>query len=352
MRQKDDFSKPLVMWYLINRRELPWRKTTDPYHIWLSEIILQQTRISQGTAYFIKFINEFNNVFELAKADEEQVLKFWQGLGYYSRARNLHATAKRIAEEFNGRFPDTYSQLLSLKGVGDYTASAIASIAFNLPHATVDGNVYRVLSRFFGIPTPIDSLKGSKQFKALAQELLDPDQPGAHNQAVMELGALICTPKRPSCDLCPLEKKCFASLADQMDKFPVKQGKVKTKKRYFNYLVLDSADEFTKVRRRTGSDIWKHLYEFPLVESDGHTTDPTQVQAMVASEFELSEEYSIRKFNPKPVIHKLSHQELHTDFWVIQTNETPSETTSWNELSEHALPVLLQNFVDKYREQS
>lgn len=352
MRQKADFSKPLIMWYLINRRELPWRKTSDPYRIWLSEIILQQTRIAQGTSYFEKFIDEFGTVFELAGADEKKVLKLWQGLGYYSRARNLHATARKVAEELNGEFPNSYKGLLELKGVGDYTASAIASIAYKLPHAVVDGNVYRVLSRFFGIATPIDSLRGSKEFKALAQELLDPGEPGTHNQAVMELGALVCTPKNPKCDECPLQRNCFARLYDKTEQFPVKQGKVKTKKRFFNYLVLDASDRFTKIRKRTGSDIWKHLYEFPLVESQGHTTDPEQVQTMVARELDLSENYTLKKFNPKPVVHKLSHQELHADFWIIETDETTEGMTSWNELSQHALPVLLQRFVDKYRDLS
>jgi A/G-specific adenine glycosylase len=350
MRQKKDFSKPLIMWYLINRRELPWRKTADPYQIWLSEIILQQTRIAQGTAYFEKFIDEFPTVFELANADEKKVLKLWQGLGYYSRARNLHITARKIAEELNGEFPGSHKELLALKGVGDYTASAIASIAFELPHAVVDGNVYRVLSRFFGISTPIDSVKGSKEFKALAQDLLDPEQPGNHNQAVMELGALVCTPRGPKCDICPLKSNCFASLHGRSEEFPVKQGKVTTKKRYFNYLVLDAADGFTKIRKRTDSDIWKHLYEFPLVESDGYTTDPGQVQGMIAREFDLSDNYTLKKFNPEPVVHKLSHQELHTDFWVIKTDETTDGLTKWTELNEHALPVLLQKFVDKYRD--
>jgi A/G-specific adenine glycosylase len=352
MRQKEDFSKPLIMWYLINQRDLPWRKTTDPYHIWLSEIILQQTRIAQGTSYFEKFIDEFEDVFELARADERKVLKLWQGLGYYSRARNLHAAARKIALEHNGQFPSTYKSLLELKGVGDYTASAIASIAFKLPHAVVDGNVYRVLSRYFGISTPIDSSKGAKEFKNLAQELLDPDRPGTHNQAVMELGALVCTPKSPKCSLCPLQTNCFASLCGSTDQFPVKQGKVRTRKRFFNYLVLDSADRFTKIRKRTGRDIWQHLYEFPLVESEHHTTDPGQVQSMVAREFDLSEGYTLKKFNSKPVVHKLSHQELHADFWIIKTNETSSGMTPWDEMNQHALPVLLQKFVDKYKDPS
>ena len=352
MRQKEDFSKPLITWYLINQRDLPWRKSSEPYHIWLSEIILQQTRIAQGTLYFAKFTEKYKDVFQLARADESQVLKLWQGLGYYSRARNLHATARKVAEEFNGEFPRSHKSLMELKGVGDYTASAIASIAFELPHAVVDGNVFRVLSRYFGISTPIDSPGGSREFKALAQELLDPDRPGIHNQAVMELGALVCTPKAAKCGDCPLQHACYAALNGQIDRFPVKQGKVRTKKRFFNYLVLDSGDRFTKIRQRTGSDIWKHLYEFPLVESKGYATDPEEVQSMIAREFDLSHNYTLKKFNPRPVIHKLSHQELHADFWIIETEEAADDMTSWVDLNQHALPVLLQRFVDKYKDLS
>ncbi len=349
MTQKEDFSKPLVMWYLKNRRDLPWRRTTDPYRIWLSEIILQQTRIAQGTSYFEKFIDQFENVFALARADEESVLKLWQGLGYYSRARNLHATAREVAEAHGGQFPDSHDGLLKLKGIGDYTASAIASIAFNLPHATVDGNVYRVLSRFFGISTPIDSSEGAKEFKSLAQELLDTEMPGTHNQAVMELGALVCTPKSPDCMTCPIRDNCYAFASGEIDRYPFKQGRIRTRKRYFNYLVLDSEAGYTRIRRRTGSDIWKHLYEFPLVESDGQATEPEEVRSMIAQELDLCGEYSLRKFNATPVVHKLSHQELHADFWIVETSQTPLGATSWEDLKQHALPVLLQNFVDKYK---
>lgn len=349
MREKDSFSKPLILWYLKNRRDLPWRKSRDPFRIWLSEIILQQTRIAQGTEYYEKFTSEFDTVFELATASEEKVLKLWQGLGYYSRARNLHETAKRLAEELNGKFPDDYKGLLQLKGVGDYTASAIASIAFDLPHATVDGNVYRVLSRFFGVKTPIDTSKGNKEFKSLAQELLDPDRPGNHNQAVMELGALVCTPKNPNCETCPLRENCYAHLAKETQLFPVKNGKTKVRKRYFNYLVLDSSEGLTRIQKRIGRDIWKHLYEFPLFESSESIADPESIENQVVSEFNLGKAYGLKKFNSKTVIHKLSHQELHMEFWLIRTDEKPDQTTTWNDLENHALPVPLQNFVDKYK---
>ncbi len=352
MREKDIFSKPLILWYLKNRRDLPWRKSRDPYRIWLSEIILQQTRIAQGTEYYEKFTAEFDTVRELAEASEEKVLKLWQGLGYYSRARNLHAAAHYITDNLNGNFPESYVELIELKGVGDYTASAIASIAFDLPHATVDGNVYRVLSRFFGIDTPIDSSQGNKEFKSLAQELLDPDQPGTHNQAVMELGALVCTPKSPNCESCPIHHNCYAHLTNETSRFPVKKGKTKVRKRYFNYLVLDSAEGLTRIRKRTGRDIWQHLYEFPLLESPETITDPESIDAHVAREFDLGGGYGLKKFNAQTIVHKLSHQELHMDFWLVRTDEKPDGTTAWKDLENHALPVPLQNFVDKYKGES
>jgi A/G-specific adenine glycosylase len=349
MREKAVFSKPLILWYLMNRRDLPWRQSKDPYKIWLSEIIMQQTRISQGMDYYLKFTSEYETVLELASASEEEVLKLWQGLGYYSRARNLHTTAKYIAGHLKGKFPESHKELIQLKGVGDYTASAIASIAFDLPHATVDGNVYRVLSRFFGIETPIDSSKGAKEFKSLAQDLLDTDQPGDHNQAVMELGALVCSPKSPKCDECPLNKNCFAHLAKKTSSFPVKQGKTKVRKRHFNYLVLESSERFTRIKKRTARDIWKHLYEFPLLETTGEVSETEALEMEVVREFDLSGNYSIKKFNSESVIHKLSHQELHLDFWLVKTDGTPNRTIAWDELENHALPVPIQNFVDKYK---
>ncbi len=238
------------MWYLINQRDLPWRRSKNPYLIWLSEIILQQTRIAQGISYYEKFANEFVDIFALARADEKHILKLWQGLGYYSRARNLHATAKIIAEKYQGQFPKTYEELIALKGVGDYTASAIASIAFDQAHAVVDGNVYRVLSRVFGISTPINESKGIKEFKLLAQTLLHIEDPGTYNQALMEFGALICTPKKPKCGSCIFNDSCYALQNKTIDTLPVKLKKLKVKKRYFNYLVVDDNGESTIVKQR------------------------------------------------------------------------------------------------------
>ena len=227
------FSNTLIYWYLQNKRDLPWRKTKNPYFIWLSEIILQQTRVNQGLDYYNKFITSFPTVFELAEASEESVLKLWQGLGYYSRARNLHYSARYIVNELNGIFPKSYNELLKLKGVGDYTASAIASICFNEPTAVVDGNVYRVLARYFGLNTTINSTKGIKEFKELAQQLIPTEKPDIYNQAIMEFGAVQCKPQNPDCNVCPLNTSCVALQKDQVTAFPVKEKKLKYKKTIF-----------------------------------------------------------------------------------------------------------------------
>src|SRR6056300_1490745 len=236
------FSNKLILWYLQNKRDLPWRKTKNPYHVWLSEIILQQTRVAQGLDYYLKFIDAFPTVNHLANADESTVLKLWQGLGYYSRARNLHFSAKYIVKELTGEFPKTYKEIVKLKGVGDYTASAIASMCFNEPTAVVDGNVYRVLSRYFGIDTPINSSKGVKEFKAMAQELIDRNNPAIFNQAIMEFGATQCKPKNPDCGNCPFQNSCVAFGYNHIDALPVKNKSARAKKKYFNFLVFVSED--------------------------------------------------------------------------------------------------------------
>lgn len=263
-------AKDLLRWYTVHKRDLPWRETRDPYAIWLSEIILQQTRIDQGLSYYLKFMERYPAVTDLARADEDDILKLWQGLGYYSRARNLHATARTIAEIFHGHFPDSYAGLRSLKGVGDYTAAAIASISFNLPHAVVDGNVFRFLSRLYGISTPVNTQTGKKEFIKLANTILDKESPGEYNQAVMEFGALHCTPKNPGCNSCIFSNRCIAFQNGSVNKLPVKAGKQKIRSRYFNYLLIRD-HEHTYISKRTGNDIWKNLYEFPLIETDEKT---------------------------------------------------------------------------------
>jgi len=267
MIKNSSFTHIVLDWYEKNKRELPWRETLDPYAIWLSEIILQQTRIDQGRAYYLKFINRFPFIHDFAAASEDEILKMWQGLGYYSRARNMHHTAKMIVEKHGGAFPADYAGLLRLKGVGEYTAAAIASIAFGLPHATVDGNVYRLLSRVFEIHTPTDTGKGKKEFTHLANKLIDPSQPGNFNQAVMEFGAIQCKPKNPDCESCPLNQHCAARKNGTIDLLPIKKGKTKIRKRYFNYLVIEH-EQYTYLNKRTENDIWKNLYEFPMAETN------------------------------------------------------------------------------------
>jgi A/G-specific adenine glycosylase len=266
MTKNSSFTRIILKWYQKHKRELPWRETLDPYAIWLSEIILQQTRIDQGMAYYIEFIDSYPTIYDFAAASEDEILKMWQGLGYYTRARNMHRTANTIVREHQGQFPEDYARLLQLKGVGEYTASAIASMAFNLPHATVDGNVFRVLSRVYGINTPIDTGIGKKEFTKLANELIDRTQPGQFNQALMEFGAIQCTPKKPDCENCPLKSSCIAWKNDLTDSLPFKKGKTKIRKRYFNYLVIEDGP-YTYLNKRTESDIWKNLYEFPVAET-------------------------------------------------------------------------------------
>ncbi len=349
MYTNSDFSKLLVLWYLNNKRDLPWRNTKDPYFIWLSEIILQQTKIVQGQSYYLKFKERFENIFLLAEADEKLVLKLWQGLGYYSRARNLLETAKYVVKELDGFFPDNYIDLMKLKGVGDYTASAIASICFNKPEATVDGNVYRVLSRYFGIFDPINSSHGKKEFKKLAQLLIDPDQPGEHNQALMEFGALMCKPKNPNCLDCNFKLSCYAFGKKKISSLPVKTNKIKIKNRFFNYIILNVKGRSTFIVQRTKKDIWKNLYEFPLFESSGSIGLNELLNTDLFKNLVRQQSYQISRYNSKEIVHKLTHQHLHTTFWIVDINSTIQNEYLWENLFNFALPILIQNFVDKYR---
>ncbi len=341
-------SNRLTYWYLQNKRDLPWRKTHEPYQIWLSEIMLQQTRIEQGLPYYKKFISAYPTVFDLANAPQDEVMKLWQGLGYYSRARNLHETAKYVAFELNGVFPDTYKGLLGLKGVGDYTASAIASFCFGEPVAVVDGNVYRVLSRIFGIDTPINSTTGIKEFKELARELLDKKDPATFNQAIMEFGALHCKPQNPLCATCPFNDKCLALKDNRIKELPVKLKKTKLKKRYFNYLVFDLNEEHTILEQRSGKGIWNGLYQFPLVESE-KLVDAQALQEMDEFRTAVGDSvYSIDLYNREPVIHKLSHQHLYTRFWLINTKDISGEIISLENITRYPVPVLIGNFLNEY----
>ncbi|SDS25651.1 A/G-specific adenine glycosylase [Gramella sp. MAR_2010_147] len=341
-------SNRLMHWYLQNKRDLPWRKTHEPYQIWLSEIMLQQTRIEQGLPYFLKFIKAYPTVFDLARATLDEVLKLWQGLGYYSRARNLHETAKYVAFELNGKFPDSYKGLLKLKGVGDYTASAIASICYNEPVAVVDGNVYRVLSRIFEIDTPINSTSGIKEFKKLAQELLNTKDPATHNQAIMEFGALHCKPQNPKCETCPFNDKCLALKNDRIKELPVKLKKSKVKKRYFNYLVFNLGDEKTILEQRTGKGIWNGLYQFPLIESDELLEENQLIGLQAFKESVPDSNIQIELHNETPIVHKLSHQHLFTRFWLIDSNATSDNSVYIKKVADYPVPVLIENFLNEY----
>ena len=292
------FSKVLIRWYLENKRDLPWRKTDNPYLIWLSEIMLQQTRVAQGTPYFLSFTTNFPTVFDLANANEEQILKLWQGLGYYSRARNLHKTAQFVAKELSGKFPDNYNDLLKLKGVGEYTAAAIASFSFNEVVPVVDGNVFRVLSRYFDVETDIASASAKKEFAALAFELIPKDNPALFNQAIMEFGALQCVPKSPNCSVCIFNSSCAALQKKKVDKLPVKSKKLKVRNRFFNYLVASDENENTIIQKRTAKGIWHNLYEFPLIETE-KVEDFDCIVNQIQSDFFIENELvSILESNP------------------------------------------------------
>ncbi len=340
-----DFNYNLIQWYSVHKRALPWRETKDPYKIWLSEIILQQTQIKQGLPYYLKFTTNYPTVFDLAKASEDDVLKNWQGLGYYSRARNLHYTAKYVAEKLKGVFPKTYKELLTLKGVGDYTASAIASICYEESAAVVDGNVYRVLSRCFGIDTPINSTEGVKQFKRLAMSLLPKKNIGDYNQAIMELGAKQCKPKSPNCSNCPVDYKCIALATASIQKLPVKLKKNKIRKRYLNFLVLLTKNHKTVLEKRTEKGIWQHLYQFPMLESD---TSITKEELLDNSDFKKTyahKSQNIELFNTKDILHKLTHQELNVKFWIIRTKNEIDNVISWTETQSLAVPVVIAQFI-------
>ena len=344
-----NFSKILTHWYSENKRDLPWRRTQNPYHIWLSEIIMQQTQIKQGLPYYQTFVEYFPSVFDLANAKEETVLKLWQGLGYYSRARNLHYAAKYIVNELNGDFPKTYKELLKLKGVGDYTASAIASICYEESTAVVDGNVYRLLSRYFGIKTAINSTEGVKEFKALAQNLLPKDNIGDYNQAMMDFGSRQCKPKVPNCSVCPLKEKCVAFQIKQINVLPVKLKKTKIRKRYFNFLVFISKDSKTVLQQRIGKGIWRNLYQFPLVETDVELNSKNFYDSEEVKNHLSNIDFKINLHNKKSIIHKLSHQHLYAKFWIIKTSSPLIKSISISDIRTYPVPILISNFIDEYK---
>jgi len=330
----------LISWYLINKRDLPWRKTKNPYKIWMSEIILQQTRVQQGLPYYQKFISTYPTIQSLALANEDEVLNLWQGLGYYSRARNMLKTANLINEEYKGSFPTSYNDLLKLKGVGEYTAAAIASFSFSEPVAVVDGNVYRVLSRLFDIETPIDSVEGKKAFRFLAEEVLDKSNPDTFNQAIMEFGALQCTPKNPDCNNCVLNGACLSRENGTISQRPVKKKKNAAKQRFFVYKIFLDENK-TLIQKREEKDIWQGLYEFPLEEFSDAKKQMEYIQTCKGKTLYCSSE----------ITHILSHQRIKTFFIYLELEKKKDPlkqgvlSVSVNELYRYPVSVLTENFL-------
>ena len=331
----------ILSWYADNKRDLPWRREKDPYYIWLSEIILQQTRVEQGLSYYLKFIQCYPNVKTLANSDLEQVLKLWQGLGYYSRARNLHTAAKQVVNEYEGEFPTNYVNLLNLKGVGEYTAAAISSFAFNEARAVVDGNVFRVLSRLYKVSTPINTNKGKKEFTLLANEILDKNDPGTHNQAMMELGALICKPQNPLCDICPVQEICLAFEDKTQLNYPVKEKKLKVKTRHLNYLLFKDDENNILINKRVDQGIWEGLYDFPCVETESVVDEIRSFEGVNLREVQLDYEKK----------HILTHQKLMVKFWVVQCTQIDKINgflkVHMSEITKFPLPQLIARYVNE-----
>lgn len=342
-----NFTNSLTKWYLQNKRDLPWRNTQNPYFIWLSEIMLQQTRVAQGMPYFYAFTTAFPTVFDLANASEEQVLKLWQGLGYYSRARNLHKTAQKVAFEMNGVFPKSYIELLKLKGIGEYTAAAIASFSYNEAVSVVDGNVFRVLSRYFDIETDIAISSTKKEFSELAFELMDKNNPALFNQAIMEFGALQCVPKSPNCLSCVLNSGCLALQKKKVNLLPVKSKKLKVRNRYFNYFVFLDEKENTIIQKRSEKGIWHNLYEFPLIETE-RVEDFEFISKQIQEQLFIENEIiSMSELNSIPQIHKLSHQHLHIKFWRVTVKGNIDTGIDYEALLQFPFPIVIYNFVEK-----
>lgn len=345
------FASSLIQWYHVNKRDLPWRKTKDPYLIWLSEVILQQTRVSQGLPYYLKFAEKFPSVHKLALAKEEDVLKIWQGLGYYTRARNLHKTAKAICLDSNGQFPSDYNTILRLKGIGKYTAAAISSFAYNQCYPVVDGNVKRVLSRIFGISEPLSSSGAEKVFYELAGKLIDRKNPGIFNQAIMEFGALCCTPANPACNSCIFNKNCHALINNRIEEFPLKSPKARVRKRFFNYLVIHGGEHFY-LTKRIKSDIWKNLYEFPLIET-GMAMPVKKICGLKEWGSFLNDiAYEIK--STSDTVHKLSHQEIHARFIEIRilgkeiNAGKKLHKVNYAELARFPLPRIIEKYLAEH----
>jgi A/G-specific adenine glycosylase len=347
-------SQTLIHWYRKNKRDLPWRNTNKPYYIWISEIILQQTRVNQGLSYYNSFIQKFPEIKYLAGASEDEVLKMWQGLGYYSRARNLHRCAKEIMEKHHGKFPESYEEIRALPGIGDYTAAAIASFSFHLPYPVLDGNVYRFLSRYFGIRIPINTGAAKKEFYSILQNLIKDAGPHEFNQAIMEFGAIQCKPTSPDCAICPLQSSCYAFENNSVDQLPVKVNKQKIRNRYFYYLVIRNRDHLY-LQKRTKKDIWQNLYEFPLIESK----KKFKIDFIL-----LADEWNNFFRSSRPVLHSvsketkhiLSHQVLHTRFIELSLSERGfKQPDNWQkvdigDVKNYAVPRLIDKYLKEHHE--
>jgi A/G-specific adenine glycosylase len=348
MTKFSGFNNAITFWFNENKRNLPWRNTKDPYKIWVSEIILQQTRVNQGIEYYKNFIRKFKNINALAGADINEVLKIWQGLGYYSRARNMHETAKKVVREMGGIFPAKYEEIIKLKGIGKYTAAAIASICFGESIPVVDGNVYRVISRYKGISTMINSNSAYSEFYSTVKKLMSTSEPGTFNQSVMELGAIICTPKKPDCKQCPVAKGCYARKNNKIDLLPAKSKNTKVRKRYFNYLVI-SNNENILIKKRVQNDIWKSLFDFPLIESKKNIS---VYELLHLDEFRNN--WKFKKIDllniSKTYEHKLTHQIIYARFYKFKLSDSEMPVIpdiSMTKLKQlHSFPV--PRLVDKY----
>ena len=343
------FCKNLLAWYDVNKRELPWRETKDPYIIWISEIILQQTRVNQGLPYFYKFIDAFPSIVDLANAKNEDVLKVWQGLGYYSRARNLHFTAKHIIEKYNGVFPSTYKEILSLKGVGIYTASAISSFAFNLPFPVVDGNVVRVLSRVFGVEIPFESSTGKKQFYSLANKLINKRKHSKYNQAIMDFGATCCTPKLPKCDNCPFILRCNAYITNNINNLPAKTKKIKQTTRYLHYFIINDKDRL--VLSKINNGIWNGMYQFPFIELEKKINQSELFETLNWKNFFLGYKYEVLSSSDE-YNHKLSHQRINSVFWFVNIDNFSNNKFKYfskHEIKKLPIPRLIDKFMNDYK---
>ena len=342
-----NFARAILNWYMVNKRDLPWRNTNDPYSVWLSEIILQQTRIAQGLPYYLKFISKYPTINSLARANENDILILWQGLGYYSRARNLLKTAKFIVNECNGKFPSTYTELIKLKGIGEYTASAISSICFNERRAVLDGNVYRVLSRFYGIDVPVNNHFGKKFYMDYAQKLAPKKSCGDYNQGIMDFGSLMCKPKAPLCDKCILEKDCIASKMKNINYFPVKLKKNAPKITHFNYLVLLDSDHMIWMNK-IKNGIWKNLFQFPMIESKKELNKIQVLSNEIFKSIVPISNSDIILFNSSPIIHKLSHKTIYAKFWILPVEYSNSNSIKFSDVNKYPVPRLIEKFLDKF----